>query len=73
MSRDEFDYAFDRYDELECIAFEQAMRQRRPRLSVVPAAVPARPAGRCTGCGYSRGALGHRVSCIVRRPARRAS
>jgi hypothetical protein len=72
MSRDEFDYAFDRYDEAECADFEAAVRQRRPQLSVVPelaavaaAEVPARAPRRCPGCGYCRGALGHRVSCLA--------
>lgn len=65
MSRDEFDFAFDRYDELECIAFERAMRARQPRAVVVLAAVPPPPAARCPHCGYSQGAIGHHVACLA--------
>lgn len=70
MSRDEFDYAYDRYDEAECAAFERAMRRRQltvvPELTAaVPAAAAARPPRRCASCGYRRCAPGHRVACLA--------
>jgi hypothetical protein len=74
MSPDEFDYAFDRYDEADCI--EHAARERRRMAAICAEGIPSRPspAGALAPVTPEQAARNRQLlkEAIGNRPSRRA-